>query len=177
MDCREFCDQHVAFVDDTLAGIELVRMQQHLAECRRCAEQDAKIRRALLLFRNLPSIEPSPDFSERLEARIKASQNDNLFLNTQRNFRRSAIVATVASAMMLGYIGTTLYNSDAPRDLVMPPVVASLPEPDFTPITISAPAIVTSVSAGLTLWPAALFAEQVPVQFAHSSLELANYTR
>ena len=177
MDCREFCDQHLAFVDDTLAGIELVRMQLHLAECPGCAKQDARIRRALLLFRNLPSIEPSADFCERLEVRLKASQNDTLFLNTQRNLRRSAIAATVASAMMLGYIGTTLYKSDAPRDLVMPPVVATLPEPDFTPITTSAPAIVTSVSAGLTLWPAALFAEQVPVRFAHTSIELANYTR
>ena len=177
MDCREFNDQHLAFVDDTLAGIELVRMQLHLAECRSCAKQDAKVRRALLLFRNLPSIEPSADFSERLEARLKASENDNLFLTTQRNLRRSAIAATVASAMMLGYIGTTLYGSDTPRDLVMPPVVATLPEPDFAPITVSAPAIVTSVSAGLTFWPAAVFAEQVPIRFANSSLELANYTR
>jgi hypothetical protein len=177
MDCREFSDQHLAFVDDTLAGIELVRMQLHLAECRSCAKHDAKIRRALLLFRNLPCIEPSADFSERLEARLKASENDNLFPTTQRNLRRSAIAATLASAMMLGYIGTTLYRSDTPRDLVMPPVVATLPEPDFVPITVSAPAIVTSVSAGLTLWPAAVFAEQVPVRFAQSSLELANYTR
>jgi anti-sigma factor RsiW len=177
MDCREFCDQHVAFVDDTLAGIELVRMQRHIAECEACAKHDAKIRRALLVFRNLPSIEPSADFSHRLEARLRASRNDNPFVTTQRNLRRGAIAATVASAMMLGYIGTTLYHSDDPHDLLMAPVVATIPEPDFTPITTSAPAIVTSVSAGLTIWPAALFAEQIPVGFAHSSLELANYTR
>jgi hypothetical protein len=78
---------------------------------------------------------------------------------------------------MLGYIGTTLFNSDSPRDLLMAPVVASIPEPDLAPFTTSTPAIVTSVSAGLSIWPAALFAEQVPVRFAHSSLELANYTR
>jgi len=61
--------------------------------------------------------------------------------------------------------------------VLMPPVVATVPESEFTPITTSAPAIVASVSAGLTIWPAALFAEQVPVTFAHSKLELANYTR
>jgi anti-sigma factor RsiW len=177
MDCREFCDQHVAFVDDTLAGIELVRMQRHLAECEICAKHDAKIRRALLLFRNLPSIEPSIDFSERLEARLRSSQNNDLFVATQRNLRRGAIAATVASAVMLGYIGTTLFQPDTPRDLMMPPVVASIPEPELTPITTSTPAIFASVSAGLTIWPAALFAEQVPVRFARSSLELANYTR
>ncbi|PYO07902.1 MAG: hypothetical protein DMD30_09755 [Gemmatimonadetes bacterium] len=178
MDCREFCEQHVAFVDDTLAGIELVRMQRHIAECESCAKHDAKIRRALLLIRNLPSIELSADFSERLEARLKECHSEHLLATTQRNLRRGAIAATLASAVMLGYIGTTLYHrSDAPRDLVMPPVIASIPEPELTPITTSTPAIVASVSAGLTIWPAALFAEQVPVHFAHSKLELANYTR
>jgi anti-sigma factor RsiW len=178
MDCREFCDKHVAFVDDTLAGIELVRMQRHIAECERCAKHDAKVRRALLIFRNLPLIEPSADFSQRLEARLlRECHGEDFLATTQRNLRRGAIAATLASAAMLGYIATTLYHSDSPRDLVMPPVVASLPEPELTAITTSTPAIVTSVSAGLTIWPAALFAEQAPTRFAHSKLELANYTR
>jgi hypothetical protein len=178
MDCREFCDKHVGFVDDTLAGIELVRMQTHIAECGSCAKQDAKVRRALLLFRNLPTIEPSPDFSERLEARLRREcAHEDVFAAAQRNLRRGAIAATLASAVMLGYIATTLSHAEAPRDLVMAPVVATLPEPEFAPITNSTPAIVTSVSAGLTIWPAALFAEQAPVRFAHSRLELANYTR
>jgi anti-sigma factor RsiW len=178
MDCREFFDKHVAFVDDTLPGIELVRMQTHIAECENCAKQDAKIRRALLLFRNLPSIEPSADFSQRLEARLRREcVGEELFVSTQRNLRRGAIAATLASAAMLGYIATTLSHANASHDLVMPPVVATLPEPELTPLTISTPAIVTSVSAGLTIWPAAVFAEQAPVRFAHSKLELANYTR
>ena len=177
MDCRDFCDQHVAFVDDTLAGIELVRMQRHIAECESCAKHDAKIRRALLVFRNLPSIELSAGFSQRLEARLKESHNDHLVM-TPRNLTRGAIAATLASAVMLGYIGTTLYHhTDAPRDVVMAPVFATVPELELLPITSSTPAIVTSVSAGLTFWPAAMFAEQVPVRFAHSKLELANYTR
>jgi hypothetical protein len=177
MDCREFCDQHLAFVDDTLAGIELVRMQGHIAECEICAKHDAKIRRALLLFRNLPCIEPSADFSHRLEARLRECHTEQL-VQTQRNLWFGAVAATLASAIMLGYIATTLYDhASPPRDLVMAPVVATIPEPEFTPITTSAPAIVTSVSAGLTIWPAALFAEQVPVRFAHSKLELANFTR
>jgi len=177
MDCRDFCEQHLAFVDDTLAGIELVRMQRHIAECESCAKQDAKIRRALLLFRNLPSIEPSPDFSSRLEARLKTCQEDQLVM-THQSMRRGAVAAALASAVMLGYIGTTLFSQPTPpRDIILPPVVATIPEPELTPITTSAPAIVASVSAGLTIWPVALFAEQVPVRFAHSKLELTNYTR
>jgi hypothetical protein len=177
MDCREFCEKHVAFVDDTVAGIELVRMQRHIAECESCAKHDARIRRALLLFRNLPSIEPSAGFSERLDERIRREcEGGDILAMTQRNLRRGAIAATLASAAMLGYIATTLSHSESPRDVLMPPVVASIPEPEFTPITTSTPAIVASVSAGLTIWPAAVFAEQAPVHFAHSRLELANYT-
>jgi len=147
-------------------------MQRHIAECEDCAKRDATIRRSLLLFRNLPLIEPSPEFSQRLEARLRNCQNDDLFVATQQNLRRGAIAATIAGALMLAYIGGTLSQSDAPpRDIVMAPVVASIPEPELTPITTSTPAIVASVSA------AALFAEQVPVRFARSSLELANYTR
>jgi anti-sigma factor RsiW len=178
MDCREFCDKHLAFVDDTLAGIELVRMQAHIAECERCAKHDARIRRALLLFKNLPSIEPSADFSEKLEERLRRECNcQDLMATTQHSLRRGAIAATLASAVMLGYIAMTLSRPETTHDIVMSPVVASTPEPELTPITTSSPAIVTSVSAGLTIWPAALFAEQVPVRFAHSKLELANYTR
>ena len=178
MDCREFSDQHVSFVDDTLAGIELVRMQRHMAECEECAKQDAKIRRALLLVRNLPTIEPSAQFSQRLHARLKECQSDDMLLaSAQRNLKRAAIAATVASALMLAYIGTTLYHTNPPRDLLLPPVVATLPEAELTPITSSSPAIVASVSAGLSIWPAALFAEQAPVRFAHSKLELTSYTR
>ncbi len=173
MDCREFSDKHLAFVDDTLAGIELVRMQRHIAECEICAKHDAKIRRALLLFRNLPAIEPSPDFYDRLEARLREAHHEDLLLaTTQRNLRRGAIAATVVSAIMLGYIGSTLYRTDTPRDVIMPPVIATAPEAELTPITTPTPAIVASVPAGLWIWPAALFAEQAPVRFAHSRLEL-----
>jgi hypothetical protein len=91
---------------------------------------------------------------------------------------RGALAATVASALMLGYIGSTLYNAGAtPRDIVMPPVVAMAPEAELTPITTATPAIVASVSAGLSIWPATLFAEQVPVRFAESKLEFAEYSR
>src|SRR3954462_7890497 len=153
MDCREFCDQHLPFVDDTLPGIELVRMQRHIAECETCAKQDAKVRRALLLFRNLPSIEPSPDFSERLEPRLRREcAGEDLLATTQRNLRRGAIAATLASAAILGYIAATLSRSASPRDILMPPVVANVPEAELTPITTSTPAIVPSVSAGLTIW-------------------------
>lgn len=178
MDCREFSEKHLAFVDDTLAGVELVRMQRHTAECESCARQDAKVRRALLLFRNLPAIEPSEGFSDRLEARLQEAQDCDLLAQvTRTNLTRGAIAATIASLAMLAYIGSTLYQTDMPRDLLMAPVVASTAEAEFPPLAASTPAIVAAAPAGLSIWPVALFAEEAPVRFAHSRFELANSTR
>ena len=50
-------------------------MQRHLTECEQCAAHDAKVRRALLVFRNLPAVEPSPDFYARLSARIESERS------------------------------------------------------------------------------------------------------
>src|SRR5690242_3366418 len=62
MDCREFRNKHVAFVDDLLPAFEMDAMQRHLLACSNCSRHDTKIRRSLLIVRNLPPIEPSPEF-------------------------------------------------------------------------------------------------------------------
>ena len=74
MTCREFRRKHDAYVDDTLSGVEFDRMAQHRRVCARCAQLDTRVRRALLVARNLPTIEPSADFGERLQARLRAER-------------------------------------------------------------------------------------------------------
>jgi hypothetical protein len=175
MHCRDFKDKHVAFVDDTLAGVELVEMQQHLDECPHCARQDAKIRRALLLVRNLPVIELSPRFSARLEARLAESRSTPLVGPGIR--KRMAAAATLAAAAMIGYIAITLYRVESSHDLMMAPVVASTVESEMTPLASPPAAILASAPAGLAIWPAALFAEQAPVHFARARFSNANVTR
>lgn len=176
MDCREFHDKHFAFVDDMLSGIELVGMQRHILECRSCASHDALIRRSLLLFRNLPRVEPSPDFSGRLNARLREMKEADVFPAFQESRKFAAAVA-VSSLVMLGYIGMSLRDVDTPRDIIFPPVVASIPELEISPITTPAPALVASVPAGLPIWTAALYAELTPVHFASASLQLTNNAR
>lgn len=175
MDCREFHDKHFAFVDDTLSGIEIVGIQRHIAECRDCARHDALVRRSLMLFRSLPRIEPSPDFSERLAGRLRDVKEHEAFPGFQHSRKLVATVA-IASVMMLGYIGSSLRDVDSPRDIVFPPVIASLPEPEVSPMTPT-PALVASVPAGLPIWTAALYAELAPVHFASANLFLTNNTR
>ena len=171
MDCREFREQHLSFVDDTLPGVELVRMQMHLNECDECARHDATIRRSLMLFRNLPRIEPSPDFSKRLEIKLREAKLADATAASTTRSRRFAAAVTVTSAVMLGYIGVSLRSVDTPQDIILPPVVAFASSSDASSPG-PGPEMIAAVSAGLPIWTAALFAEQTTAHFA--SIELAS---
>jgi len=178
MDCREFRENHFAFVDDTLPGIELVGMQMHITECESCARHDANVRRSLMLFRNLPLVQPSPGFSDRLQKKLLDAKMADAATATSARSRKLAAAAAVAatSVVMLGYIGMSLRHVDSPKDIIFPPVVASAPlESSTTPITSPAPEMVVAVPAGLPIWTAALFAEQAPVHFV--SVDLATIAR
>src|SRR5574339_167258 len=72
MDCKEFSARHAAFIDDTLPGFQMAAMRDHLAACAKCARRDTEIRRSLFLLKNLPPIQVSDGFQDRLRARITA---------------------------------------------------------------------------------------------------------
>ena len=73
MDCREFRDKHTIYVDLMCSALEENEMREHTRQCPKCARHDTLVRRSLLLVKNLPVIEPSPDFQARLEARLHSS--------------------------------------------------------------------------------------------------------
>lgn len=175
MDCRQFKKNHCAFTDDTLAGVELVGMQRHISECEQCARLDWSVRRSLMVFRNLPSIQPSDDFEVRLQEKIRRSVSTQAV--AQRSFWLAGTAAAVFGAAMLGYIATALPNSEMAQDVVMAPVIASVPDLDMPAVSAAGPEIVASVSAGLPIWTVALYAEQAPQHFAQPELTLASYTR
>ena len=164
MDCRDFRKKHLAFVDDTLPGVELVAMQRHLLECESCARHDTLIRRGLMLFRSLPSIEPSADFSDRLYARIAAEQRAGVQLPPPPRYRGPDLKTFVAAALgvvAVGYLSAAALDRVAPEEPTLAPVVATLPEP--LPPVAASPALAASVSTGLAVWPALLLAEQAPL--------------
>lgn len=160
MRCSEFRDLHCSYIDDTLAGVELVRMQTHIAECPECSAADTRVRRSLMVLHSIPSIEPSADFAARLDARIKECKVQDQ-LSSGMSFRTFAMVGAAASLVMLAYVGESLRATDIrPHDIVLPPVVAFATPPDTTPV----PEIVASVSAGMPMWAAASLVEQAPIQ-------------
>ena len=177
MDCRSFRKKHVAFVDDTLPGIDVVSMQRHTLECEACAHHDACVRRSLLLFRNLPTIEPSRDFSARLQARLAAETLSAASrVPAQRGPGLGTFMAAAASVVAVGYIAAAAIESSTPvQALALAPVVATRPAPAFTPM--ATPALVTSVSAGMPVWPIMFMAEQAPLHFAETQFTNASLRR
>jgi len=177
MDCRSFRKQHVAFVDDLLPGEDVVAMQRHLLECERCAAHDAKVRRALLVVRNLPSVEPSPDFYSRLKARIDSEQRVAMQpVVAARGPGIGTFMGVAAGLVAAGYVTATSLNWTAPRgELALAPVVAT--EPALPPPSVANEALVASVSAGMPLWPMVYFAQQAPMRFAQVQFTQASWGR
>lgn len=173
MDCRTFDKQHLAFVDDTLPGIEIVRMQRHLIECESCARHDTLVRRSLLLAHNLAPIEPSADFSARLAVRLEREKRrmhaQHLGahpLHESRGPNAWTFLTVAAVVLGAGYVASATLDWNAPpEEIALAPVIATQPElPVLAPM--SEPALVASFSAGIPVWPVAYFVGQAPVSFA-----------
>jgi hypothetical protein len=172
MNCREFRSKHAAYVDDTLSGVDLDAMALHRQFCERCSQLDTRVRRALLVARNLPTIQPSAAFSQRLQARLDAERNTGELLRHARDplasLGRSPVPGRYAvlltGILMVAGVAGLLTATSAREDVIrMAPVVASVPEADASPM--ATPTMVASVSAGMPMWPAVFVAQQAPWHF------------
>lgn len=176
MDCRTFRKNHAAFVDDTLSGVDIIAGERHLLDCEDCARYDTTVRRALLVFRNLPIIQPSADFSRRLSARLVEARamplNDWRYCGPGLGSFAAAAICVVA----LGYVTIFAYELTSPTpQLALAPVVTTQSEPVPSPMTGSA--IAASMSMGIPVWPAMLMAEQASVHFTNAEYQLTSWTR
>lgn len=167
MDCREFRNRHAPFVDQLCSGSEEAEMRQHARHCVACARHDMLVRRGLMLVKSLPTIEPSPDFQARLEARLRTARID-----TRRSrFHRISYVAFASIAAVLGFVtvvGIYATRRAEPRVVRLAPVVATVPDIESTPL--AATALVAAVPTGMSVWPAIMAASEAPVQFVAAEL-------
>jgi hypothetical protein len=178
MNCREFRRKHDAYVDDTLSGVDLDAMERHRRLCPSCAQLDTRVRRALLVAHNLPTIEPSAAFAERLQARLAEERTIRLTTGAARStlphgvwrplsggaytVLAAGIFAVAAAAATLTVLG---HGHQAIR---LDPVVAMLPEAE--PSTLATSAMVASMPAGMAVWPAVFVAQQAPWHFASDAV-------
>ena len=174
MNCREFRKLHDAYVDAMLSGLDANRMAWHRDECATCARIDTRVRRALLVARNLPTIEPSVAFGPRLQVRLAS---ERAVLQAARPTRGitsrwswqplsvgtySAIAAGLIA--VAGLAGAASFAITREASVIrMVPVIATRPESESS---LTTPTMVASMPAGMPLWPAVLVAQQAPWHFA-----------
>ncbi|HEX4681936.1 MAG TPA: zf-HC2 domain-containing protein [Gemmatimonadaceae bacterium] len=182
MDCREFRNKHVTFVDDLLPAVEMDAMRRHLVRCSGCSRQDVRVRRGLMLVRNLPPIEASPDFMARLNERIAemgpVSRTD--MVRAARPSYSAMIAAAALAAGMVAVAYMTIETNEyfAPTDSVrVVPTLAAIQD-DPVPGTASmANAAMAAVPTGIPVWPAVLMAGQSPLHFANMEAPDVNVGR
>ncbi|MEO7712875.1 MAG: hypothetical protein ABIV10_08155 [Gemmatimonadaceae bacterium] len=132
------------------------------------------MRRALLVAHNLPVIQPSARFTERLQrrlaqervliasARVSRAARDDYWWRPQSV---GAYAAMAAGLLAAAGLATALTDRMGERDTIrLAPVVAYLPETE--PSALATPAMVASMPIGMTVWPALYVAQQTPWQFA-----------
>jgi hypothetical protein len=178
MDCRQFRNKHVAFVDDLLPAVEMDALQRHLTVCSRCSRQDTAVRRSLMLVRSLPPIEPSPEFMAKLNHRLQhlePGSRDDVVSFSMRLTSVGAFAAMAAGIMAVAYMAVETSNYYAPRPGAQTPAsVASLPA---APMSMGDAAFVASVSTGIPVWPAVLMVGQAPMRFADMDFRETDRTR
>jgi hypothetical protein len=166
MDCREFREQHVSFVDLRCSAVEEAQMRQHLRDCVACSRHDTVVRRSLMLVKSLPTIEPSPDFQARLEARLRAVAVPAAASPSLRG-SYAAFVALAAGVGFVAFLATSAMRDGAPSEIRMAPVVASIPEYESP---VATPAFVATVPTGMSVWPAIMVASQAPIHFVAAEM-------
>lgn len=165
MDCRQFRKQHGLFVDDTLSGVATQLMRDHLVACASCAQLDARLRRALMLARSAPRLEPSPGFQRRLAARLAAERFARFAPEPAprwSRWRAAAAVAVLGAGLGVTSVAVSPAEHDVP--LVLAPVVVTPPMLPAEPVAASS--MFATVSSSLPVYPAVLLAQRATEQFA-----------
>lgn len=186
MDCRTFRKNHLAYLDDTLAGDQMAAAQRHILSCDPCAAHDTMVRRSLMVARSMPTIEPSAAFQERLQAKLAQCREERI---TQQALQHDFDVEmeldgalsprvgvrsvwrsprTYAAIAASAVIGTMVWRGLAPSEaplVAMQPVIATQPAPlDMPQIS---PLLLQAMATGNPVWPATVMIEEVPSQFVN----------
>lgn len=99
--CNRYLTRHSAYLDGELTAEERLVHEAHEASCASCARYASVLRRGASMLRDLPEIEPSSDFQQRLQHRIYHVQ-DEVVLAAERTRRMSWLAAAAGVALVAG---------------------------------------------------------------------------
>jgi hypothetical protein len=99
--CDEILAAHSDYLDGVLPPHEAATVQWHLASCASCGRYDRVVRRGADLVRELPVVEPSDDFAERLQHRLYHLQDGPAIAGSRHTGAGAAATMAVAGVLAL----------------------------------------------------------------------------
>ena len=167
MKCREFKSNHVGFIDDVLPAADMADMRRHIAVCPSCAMLDVRIRRSLLVVRNLPQIEPSADVFARLTDALKQAPPP---ATRRQPLAAAATFMGVTAALAAAVYFAMAFKADqAPPPSAPPPAVTTAAAP-ARELPVTEASIAAAVPAGIPVWPAMFMVGELPAQITNADL-------
>lgn len=119
MTCSQFLDRYTDFRDGLItAPRELRRFERHLATCPACRRYDTAVRRGVLALQAARTIEPSPEFRRRLDARLERERRAASEVPARAGIAAALFVA--AALALVAWEGTR--RPDLARVPALPPV-------------------------------------------------------
>ena len=132
MDCCEFREQYSDFADGLLEKEAELRARRHLSLCATCRRFDAAFRTGVSALRNLPSVDVSRSFADRLRSRIRHEL-------AVRAFAVDPLSGAIAAMLVMVTVGLVTWDlaelRTARRVASVPPAMGPAPE-----VRIAAPA-------------------------------------
>lgn len=167
MNCRVFKSKHVGFIDDNLSAADMADLRRHINACSSCATLDTRIRRSLLVVRNLPQIEPSADFFMRLSEALKHAPPPTA-PPRRTAVATSFVVVTAALAAAVYFAMAVKVDGNRPVEPV--PVATTASTTPVSPSPITDAAMAAAVPAGIPVWPAMFMVGELPMHLANVEL-------
>lgn len=125
IDCDTFLARYSDYLDHDTSVAERDEMEAHMDGCQECAHYDRVVRRGTDVLRDLPEIEVSDDFADRLRWRLYAAEEED---RRARRFASPAQAAgTLAIAAAIAAAAWVPLMRPRPQVGQLPAVAASAP--------------------------------------------------
>jgi hypothetical protein len=125
IDCQTFIERYSAYLDHDVSWAEREEIEAHADECETCARYDRVVRRGTDVLRDLPELEVSEDFGERLQWRL---HQEDWEAKRERNLARPAqALGTAALAGMIALAAWVPLMRPRPSVGSLPAVAAAAP--------------------------------------------------
>jgi hypothetical protein len=98
IDCQTYLERYSAYLDHDVSLAEREEMEAHADLCESCAHYDRVVRRGTDVLRDLPEIEVSDDFGDRLRWRLYQAEHE------ESRERRAAPMQALGSVALAGMI-------------------------------------------------------------------------